>query len=322
MGSYTAALFLPAAVNKDEIVRNSGKKRFFLSAAQTTSVCTCWHEGIELHARQRFLIGTVSLFFSLSTELCPLLLRQAPGRPSSWFWSCLEQHTADCVHDTGNWGAPNNWAGGSHPVAPSCTWWQTTDRSPWTYCDFWRVWLSLLVANTWFTRSLWHTSSLTLAVWLVGLCHTRSGTLDLLWWLCAEHWRKAIGECSCCGLGLLSLCGQRDQGTCGLQGLHDNKSFSNRWRRNVDHLCTSRNSTETSESKLLWWLLSLPGLCDRISSFRHHCAAPPICYHHDNRATRQPICLLYIKLQESWYFGSPLTSLVPDCGLLCTPYRL
>ena len=28
MGSYTAALFLPAAVNKDEIVRNSGKKRF------------------------------------------------------------------------------------------------------------------------------------------------------------------------------------------------------------------------------------------------------------------------------------------------------
>jgi hypothetical protein len=34
MGSYTAALFLPAAVNKDEIVRNSGKN-VFLPAAQT-----------------------------------------------------------------------------------------------------------------------------------------------------------------------------------------------------------------------------------------------------------------------------------------------
>ena len=82
-----------------------------------------------------------------------------------------------------------------------------------------------------------------------------------------------MGEYSCCGLGLLSLCGQRDEGTGGLQGLHDNKPFSNRWRRNVDHLCTSRNSTETSESKLLWWLLSLSGLCDRTRPFRYHCVA-------------------------------------------------
>ena len=50
---YTAAILLPAAVMKEEIIRLTGKV-FFCPPHRPTSVCTCWHGSIELHPHRRF----------------------------------------------------------------------------------------------------------------------------------------------------------------------------------------------------------------------------------------------------------------------------
>lgn len=50
---YTAALYLPAAVSKEEIIRDTGKV-FFCPPHLPTAVCTCWHGGVEWLSGQRF----------------------------------------------------------------------------------------------------------------------------------------------------------------------------------------------------------------------------------------------------------------------------
>ena len=50
---YTAALYLPAAVSKEEIIRDAGKV-FFCPPHLPTAVCTCWHGGVEWLSGQRF----------------------------------------------------------------------------------------------------------------------------------------------------------------------------------------------------------------------------------------------------------------------------
>ena len=50
---YTAALYLPAAVRRDDVIRHTGKT-LFCPPHKPTTVCTCWHGGIEIPDQQRF----------------------------------------------------------------------------------------------------------------------------------------------------------------------------------------------------------------------------------------------------------------------------
>ena len=50
---YTAAILLPAAVRCRDIISHTGKTLFCPPHAPTT-VCTCWHDGHELHTVERF----------------------------------------------------------------------------------------------------------------------------------------------------------------------------------------------------------------------------------------------------------------------------
>ena len=52
---YTAAILLPAAASRDEIIAHAGKM-FVCPPYMPTTSCTCWHEGIELHPMRHFPI--------------------------------------------------------------------------------------------------------------------------------------------------------------------------------------------------------------------------------------------------------------------------
>ena len=59
---YTAAILLPAAASRDEIIAHAGKT-FVCPPYMPTTSCTCWYEGIELHPMR---------LFQLDTHLCSL----------------------------------------------------------------------------------------------------------------------------------------------------------------------------------------------------------------------------------------------------------
>lgn len=52
---YTAAILLPAAASRDEIIAHAGKT-FVCPPHMPTTSCTCWFEGIELHPLRHFPI--------------------------------------------------------------------------------------------------------------------------------------------------------------------------------------------------------------------------------------------------------------------------
>ena len=51
--AYTAALYLPSAVLKEQVIRDTGKT-LFCPPHRPTTVCTCWHGAAELVYGQRF----------------------------------------------------------------------------------------------------------------------------------------------------------------------------------------------------------------------------------------------------------------------------